>query len=63
MASPRERLEAMRPGNGRGITSKEGEIHSTIGRDVTNLLLLDLLQKQNEQIQCPKRAAADDDGG
>ena len=33
-------------------TSREGEIYSQIGGDATNLLLLELLQKQNEQIQC-----------
>jgi len=48
MASLRERLEAMRPGNGRATTSKEGEINSSVGGDVTNLLLLELIQKQNE---------------
>jgi len=51
MVSPRERLEAMSPGNGQDTTSREGEIHSSVGGDVTNLLLLELLQKQNEQIQ------------
>ena len=51
MASIREKLEAMRPGNTRGTTSREEETHSLVGRDVTNMLLLELLQKQNNQIQ------------
>jgi len=43
MASLRERLEAMRHGNGRGTTSREDETHSSAGGDITNLLLLELL--------------------
>jgi len=50
MASLRERLEVICPGNGMGTTSKEGETHSPVGGDVTNLLVLELIQK-NEQIQ------------
>jgi len=42
---------AIRTGNGRGTTSREGEIHSLAEGDVANLLLLELLQKENEQIQ------------
>jgi len=52
MASLPRRLEAIHPANGRGTTSREGDIHSPVGGDVTNLLLLDRIQKQNEQIQC-----------
>jgi len=55
MASLRERLEAMSPGNGRGTTSQEVKVHSLIGGDVTNLLLLELIQKQNKQIQCQSK--------
>ena len=47
MASFRKRLEAMCLGNRRGTTSREKETHYLVGRDVTNLLLLELLQKQN----------------
>ena len=47
MASLRKLLEAMHPGNGWGTTSREGEIHSPVGGKVTNLLLLEFLQKQN----------------
>ena len=36
---------------GGGTTSGEGEIYSSIRGDVMNLLLLELIQKQNEQIQ------------
>jgi len=43
MASLQERLQAMCPGNKRGTTSREGEIHSPVGGDVTNLLLLELI--------------------
>ena len=45
MASLQERLEAMCPRNGRGTTSQEEEIDSPVRGDVTNLLLLELLQK------------------
>jgi len=38
-----ERLEAIHSYSGRGNTSQEGE-----NRDLTNLLLLELLQKQNK---------------
>jgi len=51
MTSIWETVEAMRPGNGRGNTSHEGETHPLTAADLTNLLLLELLQKQNEQIQ------------
>jgi len=45
MAGFRERLEAIHSGSGRTNTSQEGET-----RDLTNILLLELLQKQNEQM-------------
>ena len=51
MASLRKKLKAMCVGNERGTTSREGETHSPVREDVTNLLLLELIQKQNEQIQ------------
>ena len=51
MASLWERLEAMCLGNGRGTTCREVETHSLVGGDVNNLLLLELMQKQNEHIQ------------
>jgi len=48
MAFLQERLETMCPRNGRGTTSREGDIHSPIGGDITKLLLLELIQKKNE---------------
>jgi len=46
MASFQEKLEALHLKNGRENTSQEGEIE-----DLTNIMLFELLQKQNEQIQ------------
>jgi len=45
MASLRGRLEAMHLGNGRGIMSREDKTHSPRRGDLTNLPLLELLQK------------------
>jgi len=39
----------MRPSNKRGNISHEDEIHSLTRRVLMNLLLLELLQKENEQ--------------
>ena len=43
MASPRERLEALRPRNGSGPPSQEDETNPPTGMDLTNLMLLELL--------------------
>jgi len=48
IASFQERLEAMKTVNGRGNASDEGENPSSTWGELTNLLLLKLLQKQNE---------------
>ena len=52
MANLQKRLETMCSTYGRGNMSCEDETHSLEGGDITNLLLLELLQKYNEQIQC-----------
>ena len=48
----RERLEDLRPRNGNGPRSQVDEINLPTGVELTNLLLLELLQKQGEQLQC-----------
>jgi len=46
-----ERLEALCLRNGNGSCSQVDETNSPIEADLTNLLLLELLQKQGEQLQ------------
>ena len=50
MAAFRERLEALRPRNGNGSRSQIDETNPPTGAELTNLLLLELLQKQGEQL-------------
>jgi len=45
-------LEALRPKNGNGARSQVDETNPRIGAELTSLLLLKLLQKQGEQLQC-----------
>jgi len=52
MASFQERLEAIRSESERGNTGQEGETYPLVVEDLTNLLLLELVKKQNEQIEC-----------
>ena len=51
MAALRERLEALRPQNGNGSHSQIDETNLPTGTKLTNLLLLEMLQKQGEQLQ------------
>ena len=51
MASLRERLGAMCPGNKRGNMSGEDETHWQMRGELMNIPLLKLLQMQNKQIQ------------
>ena len=46
MSHFRERLEALHPRNGNGSRSQVEETNPPIGAELTNLLLLELLQKQ-----------------
>ena len=46
MASLRERPEALRPTNGNGHPSHVDETNPPTATDLTNLVLLELLQKQ-----------------
>ena len=62
MAKLRQRLEAMRPMNGMDTTSREGEIHSLVGGDITNLLLMELIEAERAD-PAPKQAVAKDAGG
>jgi len=48
-----ERLEALHPRNGNRFRSKGDETNPPTGAKLTNLLLLELLQKQREQLQHP----------
>jgi len=50
MSSLREWLEALRPSNGNRSRSQEDKTNPPTGADLTNLLLLELLQKQGEQL-------------
>ena len=49
MPSFRERLETLCPWNGNGSCNQVDETNLPAGVDLTNLLLLELLQKQGEQ--------------
>ena len=51
MAALRERLEALRPWNGNGSRSQIDETNPPSGAELTNLLLLEMLQKQGEQLR------------
>jgi len=51
MTGLRERLEALRPRNGKGSHSQVDEIKPPTGAELINLLLLEMLQKQREQLQ------------
>jgi len=51
MSALQERLEALHPQNGNGSRSQVNETNSLAGADLTNLLLLELLQKQGEQLR------------
>ena len=53
ISSLKERLEALRPRNGNGSCSQVDESNSAAGVDLTSLLLLELLQKQGEQLRLP----------
>ena len=50
MASLRERLEALYPRDGNGSYSRVDEIKPLTGAELTNFLLLQLLQKQGKQL-------------
>ena len=52
MSSLKEQLEALRFRNGNGSRSQVDETNPLAGADLTNLLLLELLQKQGEQLEC-----------
>jgi len=45
-----ERLEALRPQNGNGPRSLVDETNPPTGDELTNLLLLEMLQKQGERL-------------
>ena len=47
----REQLEALHPRDGNGSRSQVDETSPSAGAELTNLLLLELLQKQGEQLQ------------
>ena len=51
MVALREQLEALRPRNGNGSRSQIDETNSPMGNELTNLLLLEMLQKQGEQLR------------
>ena len=51
MAAFRERLETLRPRNGNGSCSHIGQTNPPSGAELTNLLLLEMLQKQGEQLR------------
>jgi len=51
MSSLRERLEALCPRNGNGSRSHMGGTNPLARAELTNQLLLELLQKQREQLQ------------
>jgi len=53
MSHFRERLEAFQPRNGNGSRSQVKETNTPIGAELTNLLRLELLQRQGEQLQRP----------
>jgi len=51
MADLREPLDALLPGNRGPLISHIGENPSPYGANLTNLLLIELLEKQSEQFQ------------
>ena len=51
MSTFRERLEALHPRNGNESRNQVDETNPPTGVELTNLLLLELLQKQGEQLQ------------
>jgi len=55
MSSFREWLEALCPRNGNVSLNQVVEIKPPTGAELTNLLLLELLQKQGEQLQHQKQ--------
>jgi len=50
IANLRKRLETLRLGNGGALASAVGENPTPIGADLTNLLLIKLLEKHGEQL-------------
>ena len=50
MSAIREQLEALRPRNENGSHSQIGEANPPTRAELTNLLLLEMLQKQGEQL-------------
>jgi len=51
MSSLREWLEALRPRNGNASRSQVDETNPPAGPELTDLLPLELLQKQGEQLR------------
>jgi len=51
MTALRERLGALCPQNKNGSRSQIDETNPSAGAELTNLLLLEMLQKQGEQLQ------------
>jgi len=51
MSSFMDWLEGLHPRNGNGSRSQVDETNPSIGVEPTNLLLLELLQKQGEQLE------------
>ena len=51
MAAFQERLEGLRLRGGNGNHSQVGETEPSTGTDLTNRLLVELLQQQGEQLQ------------
>ena len=51
MADLRKHLEALRPGNGGASTSAVGKNPTPTRADLTNLLLIELLEKQGDQLR------------
>jgi len=51
MSTFRKWLDALRPKNGNGFRNEVEETNPPTRADLTNLLLLELLQKQGEQLQ------------
>ena len=51
MSTFRERLEALHPWNGNGPFSQVDETNPPTGAELTKLLLLEMLQKQGEQLR------------
>ena len=51
MSTLQDRLEAVRPRNGNGPRSQVDETNPPTRAELTNLLLLEMLQKQGEQLR------------